>query len=87
MLIRPDIRVLRALAGMRGNPGWDTVLAYLTEERARTLEALAESSDHGALQRLQGRATVLREVLEMAANPDTLLTKLEAPKRLSDQFL
>lgn len=87
MLARPTLPVLRALAGLRGHGAWDTVLAYLTEERAKVLEALAESPDPAALQRLQGRAMVLKEVLELAAKPDALLTKLEAPKRLSDQFV
>lgn len=87
MLARPTLPLLRALASMRGNQAWDTVLAYLTEERTKVLEALAESPDTAALQRLQGRAAVLKEVLELASKPDVALMKLEAPKRLSDPFI
>jgi hypothetical protein len=84
MLVRPDSRLLRSLLTLRGHPGWETVLDHLIRERAKTLELIAESADEVALRRLQGRAQVLKEVLELAEKPDEFLTKLEAPKRLSD---
>jgi hypothetical protein len=84
MLVRPDSRLLRSLAVLRNHPSWDTVLDHLIRERAKALEMLAESADEVALRRLQGRAQVLKEVLDLADKPDEFLAKLEAPKRLSD---
>lgn len=87
MLVRPDARVLRSLIGLSTHPAWDTLLTYLNEERAKTLELLADSIEESALRKLQGRAQVLKEVLELAASPDQHLAKLEAPRRLPDHSL
>lgn len=86
MLSRPDVKVLGALKRLQMHPDWDTVIQYLTEERRLLLEATAESSPKVALRRFQGRAMLLKEFLALAEDPDSVLTKLEAPKRLSNTF-
>jgi hypothetical protein len=83
MFNRPDPQVLRSISAMQNHPNWDTVLKYLASERQATLERLAESPDTAALHTLQGRAAVLKEILDLAAQAESALKKQEAPKRLS----
>lgn len=84
MYQRPSVSVARAFATLKGSPAWETVVQYLSDERARCLELLAESPAGEPSSRLQGRVQVLKEVVEMAGNAQDLLTKLEAQKRRSD---
>jgi hypothetical protein len=83
MLVRPDVKVVRALVTLKSSANWDTIRTYLAEERAKALEVLSESQDELTLRRMQGRAAVLKEFSELVSTSDQLLTKQEAPKRLS----
>lgn len=81
--MRPDVKVVRSLVGLKSSIFWDTLRTYLAEERAKVLEVLSESQDELTLRRMQGRAALLKEFSELVSTSDELLSKQEAPKRLS----
>lgn len=75
MLRQPPVPVLRALVQLRAIPAWDVILDMLAAEQAHTLDLLMERQDDAAIRQLQGRARLLKEIRQLAADAPELLAK------------
>lgn len=61
-------------------PEMEPVLTYMRALRTDTLEGLAQAGDDDQLRRLQGRARVLQELLDLVLSSDELAAKLSRPR-------
>ena len=62
-------------------PELDPITRYIRSVHQTTLERLAEVNDEGQLRRLQGRAQLAKELLELVESSNELATKLSRPQQ------
>jgi hypothetical protein len=75
-MLRIDEQTARAFVRLRA-PDLAPITAYLKALRQDTLEQLAQQSVDAQVHRLQGRAEMAREILELIERAETLATKLK----------
>jgi hypothetical protein len=76
MLSTPTPEQLRALANLANNPDFRHVIVLLESERQDTLGKLAGAQDIVATRRLQGRAWILKEFVELAQGATAAIAKI-----------
>lgn len=59
-------------------PEFDPLVGYLRAVHQKALEDMAAVGDHDQWKRLQGRAQVLKELLELVESSDKLAAKLDS---------
>lgn len=73
---RADLRLVRCLRSLQ-EPQFEPLLQYLRSMRGETLENLVGAAEPARIHVMQGRAQVLKEVLDMVEKSAELEKKLQ----------
>jgi hypothetical protein len=74
--MRIDERIARCFSQLRAQE-FQPLVEYLKAERNETLEALTQVQDQNTIYRLQGKAVLLKDLLEYVEGADALVAKLK----------
>lgn len=74
--MRIDERIARCFAQLRAQE-FNPLVEYLRAERHETLESLTQVHDQNTIYRLQGKAGLLKELLEYVEGAEALIAKLK----------
>lgn len=74
-MIRPNRRVLEALASLEGNGHWEDVRNWLRECEAEAMRECRDAHDVDSLRQAQGAARTLNEQNELADQARDLIRK------------
>lgn len=74
-MIRVDERTARSFSNLRA-PGMAPLLEYWRAQRVEVLEQLTQATTEQQIYRLQGEASVLKQMLELTEKAESLVTKL-----------
>ena len=75
-----DLQIANAYIRLKA-PEFEPLVAHLKEVHQKALEDMADVGDELRWRRLQGRASLAKELLELVESSGELVTKLSRPQR------